>query len=66
MVKVKTFTSQLKIFHVIRELDRLDQEVNDFIAENNISQVVSVSDTSTTGESGEVIGIIRVLAYESP
>jgi hypothetical protein len=66
MVKIKTFTSQLKIFHVKREIDSLDQEVNDFIANNGIKRVISVSDTSTTGESGEVIGLIRVLAYEVP
>ncbi len=66
MVKVKTFTSQLKIFHVKRELDALDGEVNDFIEKNGIKKVISVSDTSTTGESGEVIGLIRVLAYETP
>lgn len=66
MVKIKTFTSQLKIFHVKREIDSLDQEVNDFIANNGIERVISVSDTSTTGESGEVIGLIRVLAYEVP
>lgn len=64
MVKVKTFTSQLKIFHVKREIDSLDREVNDFITKNGIEKVISVSDTSTTGEGGEVIGLIRVLAYE--
>ncbi|NIS75150.1 MAG: hypothetical protein GTO08_07690 [Deltaproteobacteria bacterium] len=66
MVRVKTFTSQLKIFHVKRELDGLDSEVNEFLEKNGITKVISVSDTSTTGESGEVIGLIRVLAYEAP
>lgn len=66
MVRVKTFTSQLKIFHVKRELDGLDSEVNEFLEKNGIAKVISVSDTSTTGESGEVIGLIRVLAYEAP
>jgi uncharacterized coiled-coil DUF342 family protein len=28
--------------------------------------VISVSDSSTTGSSGESIGLIRVLAYEEP
>lgn len=65
MVRVKTFTSQLKIFHVKRELDGLDSEVNEFLEKNGITKVISVSDTSTTGESGEVIGLIRVLAYEA-
>jgi hypothetical protein len=66
MVRVITFTSQLKIFHVKRELDGLDSEVNEFLEKNGITKVISVSDTSTTGESGEVIGLIRVLAYEAP
>ena len=30
MVKVKTFSSSLKIFHVHNELMSLDKEVNDF------------------------------------
>lgn len=64
MAKVKTFTSQLKIFHVKRELDSLDKEVNEFIAKEGITKLISVSDTSTTGESGEVIGLVRVVAYE--
>jgi len=31
MTKVKTFSSQLKIFHVHEELEALDKAVNDFI-----------------------------------
>ncbi len=31
MVKVKTFSSQLRIFHVKEELDALDNAVNEFI-----------------------------------
>ena len=66
MIKVKTFTSQLKIFYTMKELDALDRAVNDFIAAGRIRKVVSVSDTVTTGEKGEAIGLIRVLAYEDP
>jgi hypothetical protein len=66
MIKVKTFTSQLKIFHTRHELDDLDKEINDFLASRGIRKVVSVSDTATTGEKGETIGLIRVLAYEDP
>jgi superfamily I DNA and/or RNA helicase len=66
MIKVKTFTSQLKIFHARQELDDLDQETNDFIASRGIRKVISVSDSATTGEKGETIGLIRVLAYEEP
>ena len=63
MVKVKTFTSPLKIFHVHNELMSLDKEVNDFLQANKIKKVVSVSD-STTNIDGGTMGIIRILAYE--
>lgn len=66
MIKVKTFTSQLKIFYTMKELAELDRAVNEFIAIGGIRKVVSVSDTVTTGEKGEAIGLIRVLAYEDP
>ncbi len=36
MVKVKTFTNDLKIFHVMNELDQLDQQVNQFISAQRI------------------------------
>jgi vacuolar-type H+-ATPase subunit I/STV1 len=64
MIKVKTFTSQLKIFHTRNELLELDHVVNDFIASRGIRKVMSVSDSITSGESGEAIGIIRVITYE--
>ena len=63
MVKVKTFTSPLKIFHVHNELMSLDKEVNDFLESNKIKKVVSVSD-STTEIDGGTMGIIRVVTYE--
>ena len=66
MIRVKTFTSQLKIFHTRNELLELDQVVNDFIASRGIRKVVSVSDSITSGERGEAIGIIRVVTYEEP
>jgi hypothetical protein len=66
MIKVKSFTTQLKIFHARHELDELDKEVSDFIAARGIRKVISVGDSSTTGSSGESIGLIRVLAYEEP
>ncbi len=66
MIKVKTFTSQLKIFQTRYELDGMDKEINDFIASQGIRKVISISDAATTGEKGETIGLIRVLAYEEP
>ncbi len=64
MIKVKSFATELKIFHTMNELESLDQQVNQFINENNISKIISVSDTCTTDDTGATIGLIRVVAYE--
>jgi hypothetical protein len=66
MIKVKTFTSQLKIFHARNELEELDKEINGFIVSRGIRKVISISDAATTGEKGETIGLVRVLTYEEP
>jgi hypothetical protein len=63
MIKVKTFGEPLQPFKARRELDELDARINHFIHENNISKVISVSD-STTLENGNTCGLIRVLVYE--
>jgi hypothetical protein len=63
MIKVKTFGEPLQPFRAQRELDELDERVNQFIEKNNISRVLSVSD-STTVETGNTCGLIRVLVYE--
>ena len=64
MVKVKTFTCPVKIFQTTKQLGELDDMVNQFIADNNIKTVISVSDTSTTDDTGATIGLVRVVAYE--
>jgi len=64
MIKVKSFTSPLRIFHTKEELDTLDSAINTFISENNVSKVISVSDAFTTDDQGATIGIVRVIAYE--
>lgn len=64
MVKVKTFTNELKIFHVMNELDQLDEQVNQYISAHGIKKVISVSDACTTNNSGATMGIIRALTYE--
>ena len=64
MIKVKTFTSEIKILRTMTELSNLDQSVNEFIKENKIEKVISVSDTCTTDDTGATIGVIRVLTYE--
>ena len=63
MIKVKTFGEPLEPFKTAQELRELDQRVNTFIAENGISKVISVSDSTTT-EEGNTIGLVRVLHYE--
>jgi hypothetical protein len=62
--KVKTFTTELKIFKTIKELGVLDDKVNRFIVDNKVKKVVSVNDTATTDNTGTTIGLIRVLTYE--
>ncbi len=64
MIKVKTFTNVLKALHAMKEIQDLDDQVNQFIQENKIKDVISVSDTCTEGE-GSTIGIIRVMTYET-
>ncbi len=64
MIKVKTFTSPLKIFHAKKELESLDQMVNQFIDASRLKKLISVSDACTTDANGATIGIIRVIAYE--
>ena len=38
--------------------------VNEFMAGNGIRKVISVSDSPTTDDKGETIGLVRVVAYE--
>jgi len=64
MIKVKTFASPLKIFQARKELEALDAMVNQFIEENKVQKVVSVSDACTTDDTGASIGLVRVIAYE--
>jgi len=64
MIKVKTFTNVLKALHAMQEIHDLDNQVNQFIQENKVENVISVSDACTEGE-GSTIGIIRVLTYET-
>ncbi len=64
MIKVKSFTSEIQVFKTMRELSQLDDQVNQFVAEQRIKKVISVSDACTTDTAGSTIGIIRVIAYE--
>jgi hypothetical protein len=63
--KVKTFTTELKIFQTMKELDTLDDQVNRFIIKNKVKKVISISDSTTTDNTGTTMGLIRVLTYET-
>ncbi len=65
MIKVKTFGMELKPLQTMHELAELDEMVNTFIATNKVRDVISVSDSATTDDKGETIGLIRVLCYEA-
>lgn len=62
--KVKTFGMEIKPLKTMQELQELDAVVNRFVADNNVKRVISVSDSSTTDDKGETIGLVRVVAYE--
>ncbi|MGD0883419.1 MAG: hypothetical protein ABSA46_00840 [Thermodesulfovibrionales bacterium] len=64
MVKVKTFGVEIRPMKTMRELADLDQTLNTFISDNKVQRVISVSDAATTDDTGETIGLIRVLCYE--
>ncbi len=65
MIKVKTFATPIKIFAAHRELEELDEQVSAFLNDENVDKVYSVSDTTTAGENGETIGLIRTVAYKT-
>ena len=64
MIKVKSFTTPIKIFATNRELTELDEAVGKFLADEKAPTVCSVSDSPTSGDTGETIGLIRVVAYQ--
>jgi len=64
MIKVKTFATPIKMFAAHRELEELDEQVSAFLNDENVDKVYSVSDTTTAGENGETIGLIRTVAYK--
>lgn len=64
MAKVKTFTIPLKVFHAHEELEQLDEQVNAFLAGEEVRKVISVSDAVTTDDKGAAIGLVRVVTYK--
>jgi hypothetical protein len=65
MFKVKTFGMEIRPMKTIKELAELDKGVNAFISDSTIKRIISVSDALTTSDSGETIGIVRVVCYET-
>jgi len=62
--KVKTFGTDMKVFQVHKELERLDREVNEFFASRPKATLVGVSDMPVNDDGGSTIGMVRVVAYE--
>ncbi len=63
-VKVKSFGMEIRPMKTMKELQQLDDMVNEFIAGHGITRVISVADSPTTDDKGETIGLVRVIAYE--
>ncbi len=63
-LKVKSFGMEIRPLKTMQELRQLDNVVNEFIAANGIRKLISVSDSPTTDDKGETIGLVRVIAYE--
>lgn len=64
-VKVKTFGIEIRPMKAMQELQRLDDAVNEFLAAQAVTRVISVSDSPTSDDTGETIGLVRVIAYET-
>ncbi|ABB33293.1 hypothetical protein GeomeDRAFT_2258 [Geobacter metallireducens RCH3] len=62
--KVKTFGMEIRPLKTMKELSSLDAMVNDFVTNNGVKRIISVSDSPTTDDKGETIGLVRVVAYE--
>ena len=62
--KVKSFGMEIRPMKTMQELQQLDEMVNSFVAGNNVKKIISVSDAPATDDTGETIGLIRVIAYE--
>jgi len=63
-IKVKSFGMEIRPLKTMQELKALDDMVNSFIAANGVRKVISISDSPTTDDKGETIGLVRVIAYE--
>jgi hypothetical protein len=62
--KVKSFGMEIRPMKTMQELKKLDDMVNEFLAGSGVRKVISVSDSPTTDDKGETIGLVRVVVYE--
>lgn len=62
--KVKSFGMEIRPLKTMQELHELDEVVNRFVADSGAKRIISVSDSPTTDDKGETIGLVRVIAYE--
>ena len=65
MIKVKTFTTPIKVFATVRELAELDETGDGVPQRREGDAVYAVGDSTTTGDNGETIGLMRVVAYST-
>jgi hypothetical protein len=63
-LKVKSFGMEIRPMKAMQELQQLDLLVNRFVADNGVKRIISVSDSPTCDDTGETIGLVRVVAYE--
>jgi hypothetical protein len=66
MIRVRTFATPIKIFATMRELNDLDAEVQQFLQDEAADKVFSMTDTTTVGDNGETIGLMRAVVYRVP
>ncbi len=64
MYKVKSFGTEVKPMKTMQELADIDATVEKFLSENDVKEVISISDMPTTDDRGATIGLIRVLCYK--
>lgn len=63
MYKLKSFGIEVRPLKTMQELAEIDAKVEQFLSENEVKEVISVSDMPTTDDRGATIGLIRVLCY---
>ncbi len=64
MIKVKTFTAPITTVATPRGFAELDRDIAAFLAAEKARTVLAMSDATTSGDSGQTVGLIRSIAYE--